>query len=862
MSDTCENSGVRWGQPRKRIESWLHESGIRFQVATDSLRNDFNILFGDNQKRPTRPWQLWQTEPQTGADVKNLFDLERVECYGYVCGFHGLEVIDFDHAWIYRLWQNQFKERANTRTVATPHHGRHAYFLTDPPKTDDSFKESLGVELKGPGRFVVAVGKIKRVDGYMGEYVPIDDGMPVTDNKIVADTLGFLTEIKSKYHFLQWKCLHPIYSEKIMAPSHEARLIAVTQMIHDGFAEAEIHNFFEDCTDYQERMTQTQIDSTRRKEGLKPWRCETIREKLGIDEDTCKGCRRHRRKEISLDDPNLHEKLVALHIEKIKAKIMGEDVPPVPYDSDKETYDEIVTYFKTYVRLDDLQNYLAASYVRITHQIPNLSFIFLIFITGLKGSGKSTLGEITSRIAYHACWVPSATFAFLTRVNELVGGATQIFDEYDKMEDDRKIEAYIRGSTDRSQGYGVVEPIKIGNVTYQMPDLKMSFGARVLISALPLKDPMTRDRCIEIVMQMHGGALSEPEPEELRRIKGHLAYYRQTVKIQLTNEEKIAWYKPEYGTPRLNETRALLLKVTPKEYHTKIDAIIKEEFQQRTELERHSYIAKVIEALTRAVLNKATIESAKGIAYVACAAIKEEYDSANYDPETNYGKTSLRSIGHALKELRLNTERIRLKDSSLSAIAAWPLNLKVLVQKRRSMYLDELDELLTPEERAQRTLEAAVPIVPIVPKNTPIPPYEIEEKKKTPVYSTTSVQSVQTVQKPDLAAPIIDDTTLSSNGADGADSIRQSLYLDEAANLGTNGTDGMAPGAPPRVDNHTLDEEEESEHTLYAVPTVPTVPKLESDDGGQPLDTPLTPNWASKTTSYAWQRDHPKEAPT
>jgi len=261
-------------------------------------RHGFNVLFADIKKAPKREWIKWQSQPQTDDDIRALFSTwkpDEATCWGFVTGYKSLEALDFDWAWVYRLWKTKFGERADTLTVQTPNGGLRPHYLCEKPETHDKFKESLHVELKGPGHFVVYEGKANREDGFTGEYKIVIDNPIREDNTIIADTLAFLQETYGRYSFLWWNCLRPHFRKKALGkPSHDLRLFLSDIMVCEGFGDDEIHNLFRDFADYQIKKTQEQVDYTRQrvKAGLKPPTCETLRQKLGWSEENCEGCSR------------------------------------------------------------------------------------------------------------------------------------------------------------------------------------------------------------------------------------------------------------------------------------------------------------------------------------------------------------------------------------------------------------------------------------------------------------------------------------------------------------------------------------------------------------------------------------------
>jgi hypothetical protein len=387
------------------------------------------------------------------------------------------------------------------------------------------------------------------------------------------------------------------------------------------------------------------------------------------------------------------QKQIAEYVDALKMRILGGEPNPIPYESLESFYEELVAYYRT-LSLDELTPYLDASYTLLTHQTPNLTFTFDLYISGLKGSGKSTHGERLEAICYQAFKVTACTFPFLIRINEVLNGATLILDEYDLVASDDRVSKFLRGSTDRRNPYGLVEQVNFGGVSVNLPAVKNSFGPRILITAMPLKDEMVRDRCIEITMMQCAGILPDPDPEIVDELKEHLAHYRETVKLTITPEDKAKWYDPKRNSGRLNEIACLLYKVTPEKYHDKIKQIIEREWQLRTQLERESYAAKVIESMTAAVLSDDTREAANGEVFVPDVEIKRHYDLRYADPQTGKGKTKVPSIGHALHNLGLHTKQFRVKDEE-RRLRGWPLDKARLAQIRASLYLDDMPDLVS-----------------------------------------------------------------------------------------------------------------------------------------------------------------------
>lgn len=263
----------------------------------------FNILFADEYKTPKMPWKQWQTQPQIDEDIVDYFrKMEEadysVSCWGFICGYKGLQGIDFDRPWVYHLWKAEFDDRARTLTNQTPNGGFRPYFICKKPKTDDSFKESLHTELKGPGRFVAFEGKAKREDDSLGKYTVTEDLPILVDDSIVTDTLAFLEALKKRYNFLNWLCLRPYFSKKRPVNiAHNVRLVISDIMVYDGLSDSEIKIFFMNLPNFNQTKTEYQVSYTRHRvaEGLKPPTCATLRKMLTWNETDCTGCPRRKK---------------------------------------------------------------------------------------------------------------------------------------------------------------------------------------------------------------------------------------------------------------------------------------------------------------------------------------------------------------------------------------------------------------------------------------------------------------------------------------------------------------------------------------------------------------------------------------
>lgn len=278
-------------------------TSLQQSALNNSVRQQygFNVLVAGLDKVPQYPWKKWGIEAQTDSDAQAIFgqmESDKITCWGFVCGFNGLQAFDFDWSWVYRRWRKHFGDRAETLTLQTPNGGFRPHYVCEKPVTDDRYKRTLHTELKGPGRFVVFEGNAKRENGEIGEYAVVVDKPIREDNSIISDTLTWLDETQKRFHFLFWNCLRSRFSGKRLTdPDHNVRLFLVDIMVCDGFGDEEIFELYRDFSDFNMAKTEYQINYTRKKvkDGLKPPTCKTLQETLGWNEESCSGCERKRR---------------------------------------------------------------------------------------------------------------------------------------------------------------------------------------------------------------------------------------------------------------------------------------------------------------------------------------------------------------------------------------------------------------------------------------------------------------------------------------------------------------------------------------------------------------------------------------
>jgi len=265
----------------------------------------WTIVFGDINKNPEicGPWKKYD---QTNEQLKELYEKVKSHAHnwGPITG-NGLLAFDFDWPWIFGLWIYHFKPRSDTLIIETPNGGARVFYHTNEISPGDPFKESLHLEIK-TNHYVAAGGEALTQDGDVKPYIIHQDNDIKTDNEIIGDTVEYFeTLLETRYAWLHYHCVsnHLSKCKKRITLPHETGLSIANFMMSNGCEDWEIHNFrkavydFKDnkyVTEYDERKTQRQIESTRKyleKKG-KPPTCKTLLNTFNMDKETCKGCPR------------------------------------------------------------------------------------------------------------------------------------------------------------------------------------------------------------------------------------------------------------------------------------------------------------------------------------------------------------------------------------------------------------------------------------------------------------------------------------------------------------------------------------------------------------------------------------------
>jgi hypothetical protein len=114
------------------------------------------------------------------------------------------------------------------------------------------------------------------------------------DQSLLAELLGSsLTRERKQVEpsdFEDWDIRECIMNAAILNPTHEGRLALALDAIYANKTDEEIHEIFQIFSDYNYRLTQKQINHTRKaikRRGIKPTQCETLK-KWGICDLSCK----------------------------------------------------------------------------------------------------------------------------------------------------------------------------------------------------------------------------------------------------------------------------------------------------------------------------------------------------------------------------------------------------------------------------------------------------------------------------------------------------------------------------------------------------------------------------------------------
>jgi putative DNA primase/helicase len=320
------------------------------------------ILLADKTKNPQTITGKWkhlttQTEAELDQLITNTVNRTDIEAttWGIITGLNGICALDFDWEFLGYQWLRKFGERTKTLAIRTANLGFRFLFITEERENNNPYKNNLHVEIENRG-FAVIGGSAQNEEGQTATYNIIKSleiyekniTFPLTiqtDNTIIADTKKWLSEILTKYDFLQYSCINVHINKKHIRLTHDQRLAIVNFMVSKDFEDSDIHDFFTACydtkgRDYSKDYTSSQIQSSRsfiknsskpENKGL-PYACvskyneekqkynTTLYSIFNFDKEECKkGCLR-KKKPTKTAKQEAKEKEIASILEELHGK--------------------------------------------------------------------------------------------------------------------------------------------------------------------------------------------------------------------------------------------------------------------------------------------------------------------------------------------------------------------------------------------------------------------------------------------------------------------------------------------------------------------------------------------------------------
>ena len=233
--------------------------------------------------------------------------------------------MDFDWVWVYEVFQRRYPELMKTYTVKTPNGYRLLYF-TKNPENDDTWKNSLHVELQG-GKPAIVYGKAQDESDKLQEYKRIGTYQIKHEPKIQETLRRFLTELQESCEYLTYPCVSSKLKHKKNQLSHDQRLHIANFLSHKvnegNLSFEDARDFFKTCPDYNVDRTTYHLEDTLKKiqsGKLKPPRCQSLQKSFQWTD--CQGCPRRSIAETSneytepdeIETPNIDFKYPTKHL--------------------------------------------------------------------------------------------------------------------------------------------------------------------------------------------------------------------------------------------------------------------------------------------------------------------------------------------------------------------------------------------------------------------------------------------------------------------------------------------------------------------------------------------------------------------
>ncbi|MEQ8199287.1 MAG: bifunctional DNA primase/polymerase, partial [Clostridiaceae bacterium] len=305
------------------------------------------VVFNTREKHPGfNNWQTYAKEDQSDEDVRRLYNKAgtKATSYSYFTGIGGLVDLDFDWELTYHILKRRYPEMFDTLTIKTPNGGYRCLYVVEDPKDYLKFKQrSPRVEIHGKeGKHVIVHGKGNDDNGYLQEYIVVNDLEIKRANDIIKVTSNFLEEWSNTCSFLEYQCIKNAVSHKKNHCTHEQRTSIAAFFHANGIDIEDAIDFFRTFTDFDYNITKDHLERIYEKDFKHPT-CSHLKTVFNINDDTCKNCIRKKEyadsdqivsttKEFdlsqidasdifSLDDDNLHDDIKETPITTIDGSI-------------------------------------------------------------------------------------------------------------------------------------------------------------------------------------------------------------------------------------------------------------------------------------------------------------------------------------------------------------------------------------------------------------------------------------------------------------------------------------------------------------------------------------------------------------
>jgi hypothetical protein len=252
------------------------------------------ITFHEPESKATfmKGWQ--KRTPQTDEDLRRAYN-RKYTCYAYLTGYKDLYGVDFDWVWVYEVFKRRYPELLKTCQIKTPNGYRLLYF-TKNPENDDTWKNTLHVELQG-GKPAIVYGFAKDESGQLQEYQRIGTYQIKHEPKIQDTLRSFLTELQESCDYISYPCISSKLKHKKNHLIHDQRLQIANFFCHGindgGLSFEDARDFFITCPDYDPDKTTYHLKDTLKKiraGKLNLPRCESIQKSFQWQD--CVGCPR------------------------------------------------------------------------------------------------------------------------------------------------------------------------------------------------------------------------------------------------------------------------------------------------------------------------------------------------------------------------------------------------------------------------------------------------------------------------------------------------------------------------------------------------------------------------------------------